>query len=214
MNIDEFQVYIDQDGVLADFEGSIGCINRYPRLNNLRNEIWGILPQVEGLEQYGMKAWFRDNMDFVRGNKDALDAYRKYKAYSNMFYSHCGAQGFFADLDLFPGAQELVEGVIEIGQGKLPMVLTAPVQTAWCAPEKEAWIKKHFPNKFSRFICQKNKSEFAAPGSVLVDDLLKNTVPWMENGGGLAVLYTGDVASAHKQIQGFYDKMASSSVYR
>lgn len=211
---DSFQVYLDQDGVLADFDASVSDAKKYPHLARLRQEIWKVLPQLEGFEQYEMKVWFQENAKLITSHKDVVQGHRLFKTYTSAFYAQVGKPGFFAGLDMFPGAKELVDGLIEIGQGKLPMVLSAPVQTAWCAPEKEAWIKKNFPNKFSRFICQKNKYEFAAPGSVLIDDLLKNTVPWMENGGGLAVLYTGDVANAHKQVQEFYDNMASSNVYR
>ena len=213
-NDDSFQVYLDQDGVLADFNTSVSDAKKYPHLARLRQEIWKVLPQLEGFEQYEMKVWFQENAKLITSHKDVVQGHRLFKTYTSAFYAQVGKPGFFAGLDLFPGARSLVDGIIEIGQGKLPNVLTAPVQSAHCAPEKQAWIEKNFNGKFANFICQKNKAEHAAFGRVLVDDLTKNTVPWMEQGGGLAVLYKGDVADAHKQVQEFYDKMVLSSLYR
>lgn len=193
--------------MIAAFEATIGNTEKFPELNKLRNNIWEVLPHLENSEQYGMKAYFASNVELRKTDKQVNKAWKMYQKYSNSFYATCSKQGFFANLELFPGAVDLIDGIIEIGQGKLPMVLTAPVQSVWCAPEKQQWIEKHFPGKFSKFICQKAKYEFAAPGSVLVDDLVKNTIPWMENGGGGVVLYKGDVADAHKQIKAFMDSL-------
>lgn len=210
-NTDSFQVYLDMDGVLSDFGAAVSCPNTYPRLQQTREKLYKMLPELEGhttvgLEQASMKQWFKQNADRRKTDKNVADAWQVFKHYQNMFYCFVEEKGFFENLPLFPGARELVEGCIEVGQGKLPMVLTAPVQTPWCPVEKHTWIERHFSGKFERFICQKNKFEYAAPHSVLVDDMMKNITPWAENGGGLGVLYKGDVEDTLKKIQVFRDQ--------
>lgn len=139
---DLFQVYLDQDGVLADFDASVSDAKKYPHLTRLRQEIWKVLPQLEGFEQYEMKVWFQENAKLITSYKDVAQGHRLFKAYTSAFYAQVGKPGFFAGLDLFPGARSLVDGIIEIGQGKLPNVLTAPVQSAHCAPEKQAVLQR------------------------------------------------------------------------
>lgn len=204
---DTFQVYLDMDGVLSDFNKGITCPNTYPHLDRTRSRLYDMLPELDGMEQFAMKKWFKDNAIRRKTEQRVYDAYQVFNHYQSKFYYHVEEQGFFYNLDLFPGARELVDGIIELSHGKLPIVLTAPIQTPWCPKEKEAWIERYFPGKFSKFICQKNKFEYAAPNHVLVDDMTKNTIPWVENGGGLAVLYKGDVKDTHEKIRKFRDQL-------
>lgn len=124
------------------------------------------------------------------------------QTYVDDFYKLFGRKGFFRNLEILDGAHRLVEHSLELSNGNV-CVLTAPVRSEWCVPEKIEWIGHHFPNVFREFYADAKKHLYCdGPGSILVDDRTKNTVPW-EEAGGTAFLYTGDTETTCRDMSEF-----------
>lgn len=199
-NIENVEIYLDLDGVLADFDSSIHAKKKH--IEHLEHQIWKLVPELENKSDLEMKAFFSG----AQTDPVMQRAKKIYGVYRGQFYGIMSKPGFFLNLEPMPGALQLVNGVIKLNGGKLPNILTAPVQSEHCHPEKEQWVKNHISGKYNRFICQKNKTEYAAPLSILIDDMTKNTVPW-DAAGGFAILHTGNVGDTLEQVAEFIQEV-------
>lgn len=88
---------------------------------------------------------------------------------------------FFANLELMPGAQQLVDFTSRYN----PIILTGCPQGSWSQPQKQYWRHKHFP-KTPMITCEsKNKFKYMIPGTlnIIIDDWDKYKTIWEENGG-------------------------------
>lgn len=197
----DIEIYLDMDGVLAAFEDSVSK-KKDNSIRGLERKIWDLVPELEGFDDHKMKAYFVG----PQSEQNKIAAKKLYQIYRAKFYSMIGQQGFFFNLEPLPGAQELITGVARVNGGKLPNILTAPVQSAHCEPEKKKWMEHHFGGMYNQFICQKNKTEYSQPTAILIDDLTKNTKPWDE-AGGFAILYAGDVAGTLEQVAEFVEEV-------
>lgn len=197
----DIEIYLDMDGVLAAFEDSVSK-KKDNSIRGLERKIWDLVPELEGFDDHKMKAYFVG----PQSEQNKIAAKKLYQIYRAKFYSMIGQQGFFFNLEPLPGAQELITGVARVNGGKLPNILTAPVQSAHCEPEKKKWMEHHFGGMYNQFICQKNKTEYSQPTAILIDDLTKNTKPWDE-AGGFAILYAGDVAGTLEQVAEFIQEV-------
>lgn len=132
------QIYLDCDGVLADFDrGAEAVLGMHPRAFEQR---------------FGIKA----------------------------FWSRLAkAPGFFANLELLPGAQTLYDAV----RDRSPIILTGLPLGRWAAPQKRAWAERHFPGVPVITTSAALKREHCHPGDVLVDDRDQYRRLWEEAGG-------------------------------
>lgn len=198
--MENIEVYLDMDGVLANFDKSIN--DKKVHLEELEEAIWQLAPELRNKDAMHMKEFFKG----VQEDPVLAKAKKVHNIYRNKFYSIMSKPNFFLDLEPMPDFMNLVDGVIKLNNGKLPNILTAPVRSDYCAQEKEKWCYKHIPGKFNRFICQKNKTEYADPFAILIDDMTKNTVPW-DAAGGFAVLHTGNVKNSLQQVAVFIEQV-------
>ncbi len=96
---------------------------------------------------------------------------------------------FWEDLEILPGANEMVKAAFENENVTHVEVLSAPSRHDLRSyAGKVKWLEKHFSEYFPfdlrlNLVIAKNKKHFAEPGSVLIDDLDKNIDAWNKNGG-------------------------------
>lgn len=104
-----------------------------------------------------------------------------------IFYSTLKGHDFWADLEIFPYANELVEVVNNTSKGNW-MFLTKPMLDPGCYSGKYEWIKKHFPKYTNKLIIINGTKSACCKGAdnVLIDDLPKNITEWV-NAGGQAI---------------------------
>lgn len=139
------QLYLDVDGVLADFDGGVVRLT-------------GHTP---------------DQLEAQRGKGGFWKALAR-------------ADGFYANLDLLPGAASMVDQVRHLD----PILLTGLPMGKWAAPQKRIWAERHFPELKIITCMARDKWRYARPGDVLVDDREKARGPWVEKAEGRFVLHT------------------------
>lgn len=135
-------ILVDQDGVLADFDGAL-----YEVLDDLGHDTsefeataWDYTEDV--LRQYGPDA------------VAALDAAWR-------------SPGFFRRLEVIEGAVEAIEGLLDVGFEVA--VCTAPsLENPTCASDKLWWIARHFPRLERHVTLATDKT--LVQGDVLIDD--------------------------------------------
>lgn len=133
---------LDQDGVLADFDGGV----------HRALLVAGFDPAL--IERTCWETF--DDVHRSLGPEAAVEANRARHA-----------PGFFRDLGVVQGAVEAVEQLMAAGCEVV--VCTAPsLRHPNCASEKLAWLAEHFPALRKRFAVVKDKT--LVRGDVLVDD--------------------------------------------
>lgn len=136
------QLYLDVDGVLADFDGGV-------------RRATGLSPE----------------------------ALQKQRGLGGFWKALARTEGFYADLDLLPGAAEMVDRVRHLS----PILLTGLPMGNWAAPQKEIWAARHFPDLKLITCMARDKWCHAKPGDVLVDDRIKARAPWEEKASGVFI---------------------------
>ena len=192
------QVYLDMDGVLADFDNAVKNTKGYPEAKEQLNGVLRGMPELAKLSEDELKVRLQGPQTDP-GLKALKKAFNNYRAKK---YEIAGKDGFFLNLPEMPGAQELVKGVAAI-TGRLPHILTAPMTSSQnCEQEKKAWIEQHFAGLYDGFYCTQEKWKFAQQNksNVLIDDRTKYTTSF-DRAGGTAILYKGNVNDALKQLQ-------------
>lgn len=175
----DFIVFFDMDGVLADFDKGINDSREFTAAREKLNElIRGT--EFEFLNDDGLK-------QILKGKQKDLNKIQIKKAFKEMDelrYSLASVEGFFENLEPLPGAREMLVVAKEL-TGKLPNILTAPIESSkeLCEKEKKAWMEKHFSGMYNDFICKVEKYEEAKPNAILIDDRSKNIVPFIQHGG-------------------------------
>lgn len=99
---------------------------------------------------------------------------------------------FFQTLPLLPDALELWEGLQ--GKGALHILTAMPKPTGKLGTvpgDKRAWVRKHICARVPVLLVPHGvlKARYAAPGSILIDDLPRNVLAWQE-AGGLGIVHT------------------------
>lgn len=92
----------------------------------------------------------------------------------NEYWAHCCAQGFVSRLVPYPEAQVAVEQLRKVAD---VVVVTSYLKRSptW-VHERDRWLKKHFDVNPDHVIHTRAKQHVF--GHVLVDDALRNVVPW------------------------------------
>jgi len=147
---EDYHIYVDLDGVLADLESHIENIIGHP-LRTAPNGDW-------------------ENADDI------------WKQLREM------GEPDFSKLELLPDAMTLWDYVKKYN----PNVLTAtghPVEKN--DKEKRQWVKDNLTgyNDVFTVVASRNKSKWAWPDAILIDDREKSIEPWREK-GGIGILHT------------------------
>jgi hypothetical protein len=88
--------------------------------------------------------------------------------------------GFFESMPLIPDARDLWDFCRPFS----PTIITGLPRGNWAAPQKRAWVANHLGEDVPVITCMaREKSQFATPGAVLVDDNTKFAHLWEERGG-------------------------------
>lgn len=160
------QVFIDQDGVLADFIGGIcqahGKDDPYQHPHS--KGVWDVWELFDmSVEEF----WRPCEFGFWRGlpktpEADQIHTMACIAAYANASLKNCHVQA---------------------------RVITSPSQNDGCITGKLEWLDNHFPHLSHEVIFERDKWKYAkvSPGSLLIDDNAANCDKW-EAAGGVAVL--------------------------
>lgn len=108
----------------------------------------------------------------------------------------------YRDLPLFKDAKRLVKYVETLDVEIKVLTSVGKYSSKGNAIDKVIWLKKYFPKYASKFhyvTKSADKSNYAAPDALLIDDREKSTKPF-KAAGGKVVLYTG-FSSAKKMIE-------------
>lgn len=170
------KVYLDMDGVLADF------ISRAAQLHSRSfKDLWVNSPKNRG------KFWIDEAWGLTREE----------------FWSPIiNDQEFWSELDIYPKARELVDTLNKyVGEGNL-YLLTAPAPYPGCYAGKMEWILTNFPELKNKLILTKHKGLLAKPDTLLVDDADHNFESFIK-AGGRAVLLPRPWNSEHKKLDVF-----------
>lgn len=100
---------------------------------------------------------------------------------------------FFEAMEPMPDAHDLWNHLIPYH----PIILSATGHVKHAEVEKRAWVHKHLGKEVPVILtfAAMDKSKYAAPLSILIDDREKAIGPWRAN-GGIGILHT----SAHNTI--------------
>ena len=148
------RVFIDLDGVLADYYGgicrAISLLRPWPYLCRLGD-------------------W-----NFFHGFP-----FNKTDAEIAPLMGH----EFYEGLELLPDAKDLVRMAEETYGKQKVFFLSAPWDTPGCDSGKREWVKKHFPEYAKRTLIGSCKEACAFSGSMLLDDSEKNCQAFYAAGG-------------------------------
>jgi len=163
------KIYLDLDGVLADFEAGYkkASRGRFDRgsPDGSRSEDGFHMEAAAAMAMVGAGTMAVPTTDAFW--KVVLDA-----------------KDFWLNLPVMEGAQELWQACLRTGA---PVeILSAPSSrdTERAIEQKKEWFGKHFcPNTKMNFRKAREKAEFATPNAVLIDDYHPNIVAWALSGG-------------------------------
>lgn len=210
---DKIQVWFDLDGVLADMEGSLGANKELNRLkSDLDRYVENQFPDWIKISNDELKEKFKTGLERDPNNLELKELKKRFKAYNNYVFKIAGVNGFYANLELMPGAIELVKKSIEI-TGKKPNILTAPAGNENdpknpSVIEKRAWVDKHFGGLVDHVEVTIDKGRVVkSKYDILIDDRTKY-VGKFESAGGSAILYK-NAESAAESLQTLYDELVS-----
>ena len=153
MGREVIKVFLDMDGVIADFLSGVSKAHNRP-LPYDRPEAMGVW-DTEVLWGITAKEFWApvDNLSFWKG----LDKTKEADALVDLLSFHYGEKNI--------------------------CILTAPSKSPWCVPGKRWWIEKHFPQFKDRMIFASAKEFLAGPNKILVDDRTQNLKHFEAAGG-------------------------------
>ena len=134
---------IDQDGVLADFDGEVRrrCLEQFPQMP--------LIPQENHAHFY-----FSENYS------------EPWRSLINTIYTQ---PGFILALPPIPGGLEAVRALTEIGEGETVCICTSPFGQYQTCGEKFEWIKRYLgPEFIVKTVLAKDKN--LVRGDFLIDD--------------------------------------------
>jgi len=198
-NESQIEVFLDMDGVLADFEKAVS-LNKEVQdaeqqlLNHLstRTDLLSLFNEPGGKDS--LKSFLKKYKEHKKetGKKDDyMETLNKLlMSLNGRKYKVANIPGYFENLEEMPGASNMVEQIISL-TGKLPNILTAPIDSNEnCQIEKKTWIDNHFNGRYNQFHCTANKEQFTnnSRKNILIDDRPKYVDPFRKN-GGTAILH-------------------------
>lgn len=185
-NKNKWQVWFDLDGVMADFEGELYKSEEVRKAKEILDKlILRSYPEYAGLKPDELKARIKEDS---KTNPDIKPLKATFYKYQGFVYKMAGSKGFFASLDLLPGAYEMLEQATKI-TGQKPNVCTAPMGDEndpenHSVIEKKAWVKKHFGDKVNHIEVTLNKGKVVTGlHDILIDDRQKYLDSFISAGG-------------------------------
>ena len=154
------RLYLDVDGVLADFTTGLMRAMRvpydYPReLYSFKPGVWDYFPELK--DRYGIT------------------------------FEQCNAvctREFWANLWWTFDGHSILRSVTDILDPTVIRLLTSPMPNLGSASGKMEWVEKNLPMmKKKTIITNVDKGEFAAPDRILIDDRDDNIYSWRKAGG-------------------------------
>jgi len=104
---------------------------------------------------------------------------------------------FWAGMPWMPEGQKLWSYIEKYN----PTLLTAPSMDDSSRIGKAVWRKKHIPGVPMKFKAAKNKADFAAPNTILIDDREDTIASWNAQGGiGILFKSTDQVINELKEL--------------
>lgn len=212
---DQIKVWFDLDGVLADMEGSLQKNEELIKLkSNLDVVVQNKFPEWESLSNDELKDAFKKGLEQDPNNVDLKELKKAHRDYTNYVFKIAGKDGFYAGLDLMPGAVELVKKANDI-VGKKPNILTAPAGNENdpnnpSVIEKNQWVKDNFGDLVDHIEITTDKGRVVkSKYDILIDDRTKY-VDKFTSAGGSAILYK-DASQAAAELQKLYDELMSGN---
>jgi len=203
----EITIFLDQDGVLADFDGRV----EKDQTSQALKAKWQKVAEKHGRPDLALLK--KDDLKKVfagpQTDPGMIEMKKAWNAYSNYTFSLAQKEGFFRNLEEMPGAVELAELAFQL-TGNKPHILTAPIESnPKCKDEKEEWVKVHLPGLYDKFICTKDKHLHASPNAILIDDRPKYVKPFEEAGGH--VVFYKNFKQAASDLKKLVAELISSS---
>ena len=147
--LEPFQIYVDMDGVLCDFDFQFKTLTKFEYTSD------------EYVYKYGRE-------DFQNTILEAgID--------------------FWSEMPWKDDGRLLWNYVTKYN----PIILSTPFEFASCYEGKESWCSNFLGRKY-QVILTKDKAQYAAKNSLLIDDFDTNTIPF-EEAGGNAILHTSAI---------------------
>jgi 5'(3')-deoxyribonucleotidase len=179
----KYVLFIDLDGVLADFDSALTINQEFLDLDAELSEL------VKN--KFGKEINREDLKSIVDGyQKDPEIRRIKNMLYdvNTQIYKTAGKENFFADLDVMPGAKRMFDIACSMVSTE-PFILSAPMRSEFCESEKRVWVAKHFGIPDSNVIIDSEKYKYTAPNHILIDDRKNNISKWIA-AGGIGVIHT------------------------
>lgn len=187
-----YHIWFDMDGVLADFNGALAKI---PEVTDAKSRLDLVIseefPEFSGLLPDDLKSRIKQE------SSDPLSPVKKLKkvfwAYNNLVFKWAAKPGFFANLEMLPGAHEMLDAAKEL-TGELPDILTAPMGDETdpdnhSVSEKKEWCKKNLAGRYNHVECTLDKAKVVdSPNNILIDDRPKY-VDVFKAAGAQAILH-------------------------
>lgn len=152
-------VFIDMDGVVADFVGGV-C-----KLHDL------------------------DYRSLTYGMQGSYDIARHTCMSANDFWTHLDQdEKFWENLELTEEAESIMSLLENHFKAKNCYFLSSPAMSPNCFYGKAAWIHKHFPGYINRLILTGHKHFVASPNRLLVDDSDTNIAKFKKHGGNTLLI--------------------------
>jgi len=212
---DQIQVWFDLDGVLADMEGSLQKNEELIRLKSaLEAVVKNKFPDWATLTNDELKDAFKKGLEQDPNNADLKELKKAHRDYTNYVFKIAGKGGFYASLDLMPGAVDLVKKANDI-VGKKPNILTAPAGNENdpnnpSVIEKNQWVKDNFGDLVDHIEITIDKGRVVkSKYDILIDDRTKYVDKFV-SAGGSAILYK-DANQAASDLQKLYDELMSGN---
>lgn len=184
------KLFLDMDGVLADFVGSISKAHNKPSPYTDPSTI-GIslgLFDIEKIWGITIKQLFEPSNNY----------------------------DFWHKMDKTPEADELVKAAFKAVGSDNVAILTAPSISEWCVPGKRAWVRRHYPELVNKIIYGSAKEFLSGPDKILIDDRDKNIDAFNQAGGrGILIprLWNKDHELADKALSITLERLDEISNY-
>lgn len=168
-------IYLDMDGVLADFDGAI--------------EARGVSPGDAGFIHRPLDEWTAEQRHRDKQVREIMELFDFWPSIPRMH----GAFGL------------VMAAVLTVGEENVFILTATPRVTAWrerITSQKRAWALEHlgFPSRQVITCLRAEKALRAGPRKLLVDDLPANCSEW-EAAGGVAHLHTDAKSTIAKLLE-------------
>lgn len=194
LKMNNFQVWFDLDGVLADMDSSL---KKNEKLNYLREILDNIIdekfPHYKNLSNDLLKIKINSDLEKNPKDENLKNIKKAFKNYNNFVFKIAGRPGFYISLDLMPQAKEMLIKSEEL-TGKKPNILTSPTGNENnpnnpAVKEKREWVKINFGNLVNHIEITSDKGRVVkSEKDILIDDREKY-INKFTDAGGTAILF-------------------------